>query len=128
MRRRRITTEAESFKVVSGKAVLKVKEINSPEEVQVWTRGYVEIDPADRVELPDGIYFQDDVVGLLVITEDGEELGAVEKVLSMPANDIYVCRTTDGGEVLIPAIEDVVKKIDLPAGKMIVQPIPGLFD
>ncbi len=127
-RKHRVATEAESFRVISGKLVLKVKGIDSPEEVKAWTSGYLEIDPTDRVKLPEGEYFQDDVVGLVVVTEDGEGLGTVERVLSFPANDVYVCRTTDGGEVLIPAIEDVVIKIDLDGGEMIVQPLPGLFD
>lgn len=128
LRDRRLTTKVETFSIISGQAVLKVQGIDSPEDVKSWTTGYLEIDPADRVKLPPETYFQDDLIGLVVITEEGKELGTVEQVLEMPANDVYVCRTTEGGEALIPAIEDVVKKIDLDTGKMIVQPLPGLFD
>ena len=125
---KRLAAEVESFQVVSGKTVIKVKGIDAPEQVKLWTTGYLEIDAIDRVSLPQGTYFQDDIVGLKVLSDGGEHLGTIEKVLEMPANHVYTCRTPDGQEVLIPAVEDVVKKIDLKAGEMIVHPIPGLFD
>jgi len=128
LRDKRLTTELESYRIISGKPAVKVKAINVPEQARLWTNGYLEIDESERVSLPEEVFFQDDLVGLHVVSESGEALGTVEKVLEMPAHDVYVCRTTDGVEVLIPAIEDVVKKIDLTEGKMIVDPLPGLFD
>ncbi len=118
----------ESFAEISGKAVIKIAGIDSPEEARRWANGYLEIDVADRVELPEGQYFQDDLIGLNVVSEFGEILGKIEKVLENPANDIYLCRMPDGRSVLIPAVENVIAKIDIAGGKMIVLPMPGLFD
>ena len=127
-RDKRVAAEVESFRVVSGRGVMKVKGVDAPEQVRLWVNGYIEIDETDRVRLPEGTYFQDDLVGLRVVSEDGELLGTIEQVMGMPAHDVYACRTPDGREVLIPAVENVVLKIDPDAGKIVVFPMPGLFD
>jgi len=128
LRDKRLTTEVESYRILSGKPVIKVKTIDVPEQVRLWANGYLEIDESERVSLPEETFFQDDLIGLQVVTESGDILGTVEKVMEMPANDVYVCRTINGLEVLIPAVDDVIKKIDIGQGKMIVDPLPGLFD
>jgi len=127
-RDKRVTAQIESFRVVSGRAVMKIKGVDAPEQVRLWINGFVEIDEADRVDLPEGTYFQDDIVGLRVVSERGENLGTIEKVLEMLAHEVYACRTPDGREVLIPAVETIVRSIDLEAGEMVVFPLPGLFD
>ncbi len=127
-RSERLPTELETFHVFSGKAVIKVRGIDAPEQARLWTGGFLEIDEADRASLAESTYFQDQIVGLIVVSEDGAHLGTIEKVMEMPANHVYACRTTDGREVLIPAVEDAVKKIDIKAGEMIVSLLPGLFD
>ena len=60
------------------------------------------------------------------MTEQGRELGRVQDVLRTGANDVYVL-TGPLGELLIPAIADVVRTIDLSAGRIVVRPIPGLL-
>jgi 16S rRNA processing protein RimM len=64
-------------------------------------------------------------VGLQVVTDRGRSLGRVREVLHNPANDLWV---TDGpeGEVLIPALEDVVTEVDVGAGRAVVREIEGL--
>jgi 16S rRNA processing protein RimM len=87
------------------------------------------------LEVPDGevereaadSYFIHELIGLRVITEDGEELGVLSEVLQPGANDVYVV-TGPRGEVLVPAIADVVTSIDLPVGVMVITPPPGLLD
>jgi 16S rRNA processing protein RimM len=53
-----------------------------------------------------------EIVGLRVITEDGEEVGMVEEVMETKANDVYVIRKDDGSELLLPAIESVIRDIN----------------
>lgn len=81
---------------------------------------------SEAVPLPEGQYYYDQIVGLRAVTTGGEPLGTVEQVLRTGSNDVYVVRDGDR-EVLIPAIHDVVKQIDLEAGAMIVEPIEGLL-
>jgi 16S rRNA processing protein RimM len=81
----------------------------------------------DDVEpLPEGIYYHWQILGLEVITDEGEVLGNVVQILETGANDVYVVRDESGEEVLLPAIESVVLHIHLQEGRMTVRLIPGL--
>jgi 16S rRNA processing protein RimM len=73
--------------------------------------------------LPEGEYYDWQIVGLQVVTVGGRELGSVEEVLHTGANDVYV---TPAG--LLPATGETVKQIDLAAGRIIVDPLPGMLD
>ncbi len=127
-RRARLTTEVEEFAVISGKPVLKVKDIDAPEDIKGWTGGSLEIDETDRVVLPEGEYFHDQLVGLNVVDPAGKTLGVITRILESPANDVYECRLTDGRTTLIPAVEEIVLEINLEAGTITIEPIPGLLD
>ena len=76
--------------------------------------------------LPEGHYYRFQLIGLAVVSTDGEELGRVEDVLSTGANDVYVVRG-EGGELLLPATDEVVREIDLAAGRMLIEVLPGLL-
>jgi 16S rRNA processing protein RimM len=85
---------------------------------------------APRVDLPEpdaDEWYVPDLVGLVVATEDGRELGRLEEILKLPAHDVYVVRGS-GGEILLPAIADVVLGVDVAAGRMTVHLLPGLAD
>ena len=86
----------------------------------------VVIPRAEAPPLAEGEFFVADVVGLRAVTTTGRALGTVAEVLSTGANDVYVVRG-DAGEVLIPAIRDVVTSLDPAAGVLQVAPMPGLL-
>lgn len=75
----------------------------------------------------DESFFLHELVGLEVVTADGESLGRVTEVLQPGANDVYVAQGPRG-EILIPAIGDVVERVDLPGGRIIITPLPGMLD
>lgn len=75
--------------------------------------------------LESGTFWVHEVVGLEVVTEDGRSLGRIREVLLNPANDVWVA-DADGREVLIPAIRDVVREVDLEAGRIVIHLLPGL--
>ncbi len=84
--------------------------------------------PDDQVRRNDSeSYFLHELIGLDVVTSTGEDLGKVAEVLQPGANDVYVVRGPLG-EVLIPAIGDVVDQIDIAAGRIVITPLPGLLD
>jgi 16S rRNA processing protein RimM len=70
-------------------------------------------------------YYVFEVIGLRVLTADGRVLGRVSEVLRAPGNDVYVVRG-ERGEVLVPALRTVVRRVDRAAGEMIVELPPGL--
>lgn len=77
--------------------------------------------------LPAGQYFTADIIGLSVVTTAGEILGTVEDVFATGSNDVYVVRDRQR-EILIPAIKEVVKKIDPEQGVIVVDPMKGMLD
>ncbi len=82
--------------------------------------------PFDKLEkLSEGEYYWRDIAGLEVFTEDGRKLGEIENIFNTGSNDVYVC-TGGEREILLPAIEDVIKKIDLEKGFMVVELLEGL--
>ena len=86
----------------------------------------VEIHYSQVYSLPEGQHYQFQLIGLEVWTSQGELLGEITEILTTPGNDNYVVKG-DRGEVLIPAIEDVVKSIDLNKGRIVIEAIRGLL-
>jgi len=78
---------------------------------------YLKIKRADAVALPPGHYFIADIVGLEVVTPAGVSLGRITEVIRTGANDVYVTP-----KAMIPAVRDVVKSVDLKAGRMVAEP------
>ena len=78
------------------------------------------VDRSEAAPLNEGEYYTFDIIGLTVFDMSGNELGTVENVLRTGSNDVYQARRTDGGELLIPALKAVVKEIDVPGGRMVV--------
>ncbi len=77
------------------------------------------------VKLPVGEYYWSEIIGLQVLTEEDQILGRIEAVFPTGSNDVYVCRG-GGREILLPAIEEVVRKIDTDRGVMVVRLLKGL--
>lgn len=75
--------------------------------------------------LQDGEYYWKDIIGLDIVTEEGQRLGQITTILPTGSNDVYIC---SGGEreILIPAFDDVVRKIDIGNGLMVVRLPEGL--
>lgn len=82
--------------------------------------------PADQLtELPEDEYYWRDIIGLEVVTEDGLFIGKIESIFATGSNDVYVC-TGGEREILLPAIADVVRKIDMEQRRMVVRLLEGL--
>jgi 16S rRNA processing protein RimM len=63
-----------------------------------------------------------------VVTTEGDVVGRVEDVLTLPANWVLRVRTADGREQLVPVIDDVVREMDRESGRVLIEAIPGLLD
>jgi 16S rRNA processing protein RimM len=86
----------------------------------------VYIHVSDAVPLEDGEVYLYQIEGIRVVTDVGEELGKLTDLIETGANDVYVITGEDGGELLLPAIPEVILKIDVPSGVMIVRLLEGL--
>ena len=88
----------------------------------------IEVDAQDLPPLPEHEYYVDDLVGLTVMTVEGAEVGELVEVLTTGANDVYVVRRPGERDVLVPAVEDVVREVDVEGGGMVIEALPGLLD
>jgi len=103
--------------------VLKLRDINTPEQAEALRGARVMVPAALAEPLPEGHFYLHDVVGLRVVTPEGEELGTVTDVLRSPANDVYVV----GGSLLVPAVKEIVERIDPAAGVLVVRSLEALM-
>ncbi len=73
-------------------------------------------------------YFLADLEGLCAVTEDGEELGVIKDIIQTGANDVYVIGKPGGQEkdLLVPAIKECIRNVDISAGRMMIRLLPGL--
>jgi 16S rRNA processing protein RimM len=84
--------------------------------------------PGERPEDPDE-YYDDDLVGLEVVTENGDRVGAVTEVLHLPGQDVLAVRATpDAAEILVPFVAEIVPVVDVDAGRVVISPPDGLLD
>jgi len=107
--------------------ILSLEGIEDRNEAEKWRRAYLEIPVAQRVPLPEGQYYYFELFDLLVKTTTGQLLGEIVDIISNPANDVYVVKS-DEKEILIPAIPDVIKNIDIESGVVTIDPLDGLLD
>jgi 16S rRNA processing protein RimM len=129
---RRGPESATSYPVVSsqihrGQMVLKLEGVASVEDADLL-RGYWVVIPIEEVPaLPSGAYYLYQIVGLEVYTTEGTYIGKIEDVITSTANDVYVVKgpgvTEPSGELLIPAIKLVVRRIDIEAGRLEIAPL-----
>jgi len=72
--------------------------------------------------LPEGEYYYHQLIGLKVVDESGQEIGKLEEILETGSNDVYRVQSGQGEEILLPATEEVIRKVDLAQGIVIVRP------
>jgi 16S rRNA processing protein RimM len=113
-----------------GQMLLQFEGIDNREGAEALRGLWVFIPENEAVELEEDTYFVHDIIGLSVQTTSGQLLGTVTEVLFTGANDVYLVETPDEPhrEILLPAIADVVKEVDLEQGILTVEPLPGLLD
>lgn len=108
-----------------GRMILKLAGTDSIDAAEKLRGAWLAVPEAERRPLEAGQYYVDQVLDLEVYNREGRLLGTVADVLRTGGNDVYVVRGQDQ-ELLLPAIEDVVRSIDLERRRMIVELLPGL--
>ncbi len=116
-----------SVRVHSGKALVKLCRYDDINAVNHLVGREVVVQRSQLPELEDDEYYWHDLIGLRVLMESGEELGTLAEIFATGSNDVYVVRSGKR-EYMIPALEDVVREINLTAGTMKVSPMEGLLD
>lgn len=108
--------------------VLKLAGVDDANAAEALCRQSLMIPLDQLASLPAGSYYQHDILGLNVLTLDDRALGQISDIIETGSNDVYVVKGTGGTQVLIPAIKEIVKQIDLARHTMYIDPLPGLLE
>jgi 16S rRNA processing protein RimM len=104
---------------VTRKAVIARVEGRDDSELASTRGAFVVVPHSDRFPLPEHEYYIDDLIGLTVRDTTGEIVGRLTEIWTTPANDIYRVVDGKGRETLLPAVEDVIIKVDVKGGEVI---------
>jgi 16S rRNA processing protein RimM len=109
-----------------GQVLLKLEGIDTVEAAEALRGHWVLVPLEQAKKLPRGAYYLYQIVGLEVYTTAGQYIGKVEEVLSAAANDVYIVKgpgvQDQTGELLVPAIKAVVKRIEIKRGRLVIAP------
>ena len=111
----------ESVRYHKERPLLKLSGIGDLTSAEALQWEYLEAPALENEELEEGEYLVEDLIGMRVVTTDGEDLGEVDEVLAYPAQDVLQV-----GEILIPMVQEFVKDVNLDAEVITVQLIPGM--
>ena len=120
-----IPLEIQGVKFFKQFVILKFKGIDNIHDIDRYKRSSLFVTREDAVELEEDEYYIADLIGMDVITDEGEE-GKLVDVIETGANEVYVVEFDKYGEVLIPAIHDCILDVDIEAMSMKVHLLEGL--
>ncbi len=125
--RTQVKLHIDSVRYFKQLVILKFRGLDSIEDVQQMKRARLMIPRDQAVELEPGEYLVPDLIGMRVVTDEGDELGKLSNVMQTGANDVYAVEMNDGKEILLPAIDSCILSIDLEKGCMTVHLMEGLL-
>ena len=114
--------EVSKMRVQKNVYIVKLKNIDDINLIEQYKGQNITINESDKPKPKEGKYYKEDLIGMDVITDDGKNLGKLDDIFNTGANDIYQV-----GEILLPAIDDVIKQIDKKNNKIIVHILKGLI-
>lgn len=117
----------QDVKYSKNMVLLKLEGIDDIDEAQKYRNYYIKINRENAVELKENSYFIVDIIGSEVFTDEDRYLGKVVDVFPTGSNDVYTVKADDGKEILLPAIEEVIKNVDTKNKKIIVHLLEGLI-
>lgn len=123
----RLNMEIEGVKFFKQYAIIKFKGYDSINDIEKYKNAKLYVTRDKAVRLKKDEYFIADLIGMDVVTEDGEQFGTLKDVMVTGANDVYVVERQGAAEVLLPAIKECVKNIDMEQGQIVVHIMDGLI-
>ncbi|MBE5890285.1 MAG: 16S rRNA processing protein RimM [Lachnospiraceae bacterium] len=111
-----------------NQVILKFKGIDNINDVEKYRKADLYVTREHAIPLEEDEYYVADLIGLTVISDEDETLGEITDVMQTGANDVYVVETTDGKEILLPAIHECILNVDMEAKQMRVHVLAGLLD
>lgn len=116
----------EQVRYVKNMVMLKLAGIDTVEEAEKYRNLYIKILRDQEEELEEGSYYVVDILGCKVNTDINQELGTVVDIFQTGSNDVYVVKDEQGKQILLPAIKDVIKNVDVKNKIITVHLLEGL--
>lgn len=107
--------------------LLTFEGLDNVNQVERLRGGVLKVPETQRGELAEDEFYFQDIIGCTMMTTSGEELGKVIEILTPGANDVWVVKGEKSKEILIPYIENVVKKVDVKEKIIVIEPMEGLL-
>ena len=124
----RLPLKIQNVKFFKNMVILKFEGYDDINAVQAWRQKDLLVTREQAVELQEDEYFIGDLIGLHVEDEEGNALGVLRDVLETGANDVYLVSRPGEKDLMLPAIKDCIREVDLESGIMRVRVLPGLLD
>lgn len=124
----KIDMEISSVRFQKNLVIVKFKGIDDINDVEKYKKSEIYVTRENAVPLEENEYYIADLIGLKVYSDEDEELGQIKDVLQTGANDVYIIRKAGAEDLLIPAIKDCIKEVNIEEGTMLVHLLPGLRD
>ena len=107
--------------------ILGFKEIEDIDQAMLLKQKELYVDREHAIPLEEGEYYLVDVIGSTAVDEDGNVLGTMTDYLESAAQLIYIIHTEDGKDVLVPAVDEFIREVNVEEKRMVIHTIPGLF-
>ncbi|MFZ3170461.1 MAG: ribosome maturation factor RimM [Carboxydocellales bacterium] len=120
------TYKIQSVREARNLLLIKFAGIEDMNSALLLKNALLQITQDQLAKLPEHTYFVHQLEGLEVFTVEGTNLGKIHQVLTTGANDVWVVRDAAAQEILIPAIKQVVKAVDIAGGQVVVELLEGL--
>ncbi len=124
---RKVSMTIERVRPFKDRLLIKFRELADRTAAERMRGAWLHVPIEEAWPLEEGEYYEHEIIGLDVWTEEGKYLGVIDHIIYTGANDVYVVLGPQG-EILLPAIEQVVREIDLEGERMIVHLLPGLVE
>ena len=118
--------EIQRVKYFKQFVILKFRDVDNINDIEPYKGKSLYVTRDFAVPLEENEYYIADLIDMDVFLEDGSLFGTLKDVMETGANDVYVIHTTDKKEILVPAIKDCVKEVDVEQNKMIIHLLKGL--
>ena len=120
--------EIEGVKFFKNQVILKFKGYDNINDIEKYLKKDLLVDREHAVELGENENFIADLIDMEVVTDEGKVLGTLTDVIETGANDVYAVKTPEGKEILLPAIRDCIRDVNVDEKRMTVHVMEGLLD
>ena len=120
------TLTVESSRPHKDRLLVRFREVQTREQAEALQRALLVVPDSLSPDLPEGSWWDHQIVGCAIETDTGRALGTVHDVIHTAANDVWSAVDDEGTETLIPVLRDVILDVDMDAKRIVVREIPGL--